>query len=82
MRPETLPYVTGPSVLRVQLDGLEVADVVRVEEHVSHRGSLTVQFEGMSREYYALGDDPCRVWVEERPHCYQVWNCEVEVTKR
>lgn len=73
MRPETLFYVTCPPVFRVQLDGLEVGDVFRVEEHIPHRGSLAVQFEGVSRENYALSDDSHRVWVEERPHRHQIW---------
>ena len=65
MRSEALLYVARPSVLRVKLDGFEVVDVLWVEEHVSYRGGLTVQFEGMSREDYTFGDDSCRVWVEE-----------------
>jgi hypothetical protein len=80
MRSETLLNVTRPSVLRMKLNGLEVVDVLWVEEHVSHRGGLTVQFEGMSREHYTFSDDPCRVWVEERPHRHQIWSWEIEAT--
>ena len=81
MRSEALLNMTRPSVLRVQLNGSEVGDIFRVEEHVSYRGGLTVQFEGMPREDYAFGDYSSRVWVDERPHRHQVWSWEVEVMK-
>ena len=80
MRPETLLDVTRPSVLRVELNGFEVVNVLCVEEHVSHRGRLAVQFERVSREHYTFSDDSCRVWMKERSHRHQIWTWEVGVT--
>ena len=61
MCPKTFLYVTRSPVLRVQLDGPKVVDVFWVEEHVPHRGSFTVQFEGVTGEHYAFGNDSRRV---------------------
>ena len=47
VRYETPLNVARPPILRMQLGGFEVADVLRVEEHVSHGGRLAVQYEWM-----------------------------------
>lgn len=74
MCPQRLDYVPDSPELGVQLDRLEVVDVVPVEEHVSDRGCLFVDFEWMASEDYALGDDAGGVGGEEGSHCDQAWD--------
>lgn len=64
--------MTGPTILGVQLDGRKVLDIVPIEKHVPHSGSLLVHLERMPGEDDPLGDDPGRIGAHERPHGHQM----------
>lgn len=68
MSSQGLGDMTGTPKLGVQLDRLEIVDVVPVKEHVSERGRLLVDLDGVAGEDDALGDDPGGVGGEEGAH--------------
>jgi len=65
MSTKRLSNVTDSTSLRSKLNGLEVFDVVSIEEEVADRGSLLVDFERVTGENDTLRSDPSRVRSEE-----------------
>ena len=57
MRPETLRDIALASPISLQLHGLEVRYIIRVEEHVPYRCRFLVDFERVAGEDDAFGDD-------------------------
>jgi len=68
MRTERFGNMTDTSVLRMQLDSLEVLDVFPLEEHVSDGSCLFVNFERVTREHDTFRDDTCRIGRDRRAH--------------
>jgi len=65
MRTQRLPDMSCSTVFGVQLDGSKERDILGIEEHIPYGGGLFVNFEWVTGENEALGDDPGGIRVEE-----------------